>query len=88
MKSTNEAVRLVAAEALVKAKADWALPDLLEMLNDPYLINRQFTQRRLEEWFGINLRDAGYRFYQLPEERREPLARVRAALLKEQAAAR
>lgn len=78
LKSPHESTRLVAAEALAKAQAKWALPALVDMLDDPFLMNRQFTQRRLEEWVGRDLRQFGYRFYQTPEERAEPLKRVRA----------
>jgi hypothetical protein len=87
LKSPHEATRLVASEALAKAKALWALPDLIQMLDDPFLVNRQFTQRRLEEMLGVNLRDHGYHFYQAKGERRYPLERVRAALLNKQASA-
>ncbi len=87
LKSPHEPTRLVAAEALARAKADWALPRLIDMLDDPFLLNRQFTARRLEEWRGVNLRDFGYHFYQLPDERRAPLERVRKELLKKKSAA-
>ena len=30
-----------------KSGAEWALSDVIEILDDPYLINRQFTQRRV-----------------------------------------
>ena len=86
LKSPHESTRLVAAEALARAKADWALPRLLDVLDDPFLLNRQFTARRLEEWRGVNLRDFGYHFYQLPDERRAPLERVRTELLKKSSA--
>jgi len=82
LKNPHEPTRLVAIEALALAKADWALPSLLHMLNDPFLLNRQFTQRRVEEMLGIDLRDLGYRFYMTPAERAKPIAAIKAALLK------
>lgn len=80
LKSGHEATRLVAAETLIKAKANWALPELLGALDDPYLMNRQFAEKNLEEWLGLKLDSFGYRFYMSPAERREPLARYRAAV--------
>jgi hypothetical protein len=31
-------------------------------------------------WLNLRLEDHGYRFYMTPEERREPVERVRAAV--------
>ncbi|HSR68116.1 MAG TPA: hypothetical protein VLU25_09245 [Acidobacteriota bacterium] len=75
--SSHPATRLVASDALTRAGARWALPHLLEMLDDPYLINRQFTQRGLEKMLDTDLEDYGYRFYQYREERRRPLQNIR-----------
>lgn len=82
LKSPHEATRLVAVDALAREKAVWALPQMLEMLDDPYLINRQFARIALESMLGIRLSEHGYQFYQRPEERKEPIARVRDAVLK------
>jgi predicted CXXCH cytochrome family protein len=79
--SANPAVRLVAVETLARAKENWALPQLLAALNDPYLVNRQFAYKGLQEMLGVNLRDLGYRFYMSEEERRQPLANLRARFL-------
>ena len=43
-------------------------------------INRQFTQRGLEQWLELDLRKFGYRFYQTPAERRQALERIRRKL--------
>jgi predicted CXXCH cytochrome family protein len=83
LKSPHESTRLVAAEALAKAKADWALPNLIQALDDPYLINRRFTQTRLDEMMGVDLRTFGYRFYQTKAEREKPLLKIRDALPKQ-----
>jgi hypothetical protein len=77
----DPAVRLVAAAALTRARDRRALPELLAALDDPYLVNRQFTAEGLEEMLGARLADSGYRFYMTAEERRKPLADLRAALL-------
>jgi predicted CXXCH cytochrome family protein len=83
LKSDNEAVRLVGADALFR-KGDVAMvPHLLAALDDPYLINRQFATKGLQEMLGVHLVDFGYRFYQSQEERRESLPAVRAACLGE-----
>lgn len=81
LKQDNEAIRLLAADALIRQNARWALPELLQALDDPYLLNRQFAQRGLQQMLGISLREFGYRFYMSPEERRPALERLRAHLL-------
>jgi hypothetical protein len=78
----NESVRLVAAAALTRQKDQTALPRLLDMLDDPYLVNRQFTADGLERMLGIRLADDGYRFYQTRDERRQPLAALREKFLR------
>ncbi|MFQ5740941.1 MAG: hypothetical protein ACE5JX_18220 [Acidobacteriota bacterium] len=82
LKSPHESTRLVAAFTLAKVKALWSLPDLIEVLDDPYLLNRQLTQKGLQDAFNVRLQEFGYRFYMPRRERRGPLKRVRAALLK------
>ncbi|MCA8996246.1 MAG: hypothetical protein KDA80_04655 [Planctomycetaceae bacterium] len=79
----NEAVRLIASGAATRTGAIWALPELIRLLNDPYLINRQLTQRGVEEMLDVNLRDFGYRFYLSEEERRAPLEKIRHALIEQ-----
>ena len=77
LESDNAAVRLVAAAALTRARDRKALPQLLEALDDPYLVNRQFAARGLEEMLNVRLSDFGYRFYLSGAERRGPLAGLR-----------
>jgi len=72
--SENESVRLVAADALIRSRDSRNLPHLLTALDDPYLLNRQFAARGVQEMLGMRLADFGYRFYLSPEERRRPLA--------------
>lgn len=81
--SENEAVRMVAADSLLRTSADWALDDLLEALDDSFLLNRQFARRGLERMLDVRLEDYGYRFYMTAEERAEPIARLRSELLDE-----
>ncbi len=81
MKSEYEPTRLVAASAACEVKDMSLLPEMIDMLDDPFLINRQFTLDRLEELLQIRLEQYGYRFYMTPQERAEPLRLVREALL-------
>jgi hypothetical protein len=53
------------------------IPRLLDALDDPFLINRQFAVRSLHEAFGIRAADSGYQFYMTAKERRESLAELR-----------
>jgi predicted CXXCH cytochrome family protein len=81
LKSDNPSVRLAAAAALTRAGDRRALPSLLACLDDPYLINRQFTAKGLQEMFGVRLADFGYRFYMTRDERKQPLTDLRRQLL-------
>jgi predicted CXXCH cytochrome family protein len=78
LKSDNPAVRLVAGAALTRAGDFKALPPLLEALDDEYLVNRQFAAQGLQGMLGVRLADLGYHFYMTAEERRRPLADLRA----------
>lgn len=80
LQSQSPAVRLVGADALRRTGAGWALPELIGVLDDPFLINRQFTRRWLDQMLEVRLQDFGYRFYMTPQERRGPIARIRAEL--------
>jgi hypothetical protein len=82
LKSKNPSVRLVAADALTRGHHADALPQLLDALDDPYLINRQFAQKGVEEMLHLQLGSYGYRFYMMSDERRDPLARLRSKLQK------
>lgn len=86
LKSRREPVRMVGLDCLVRTGATWALKDLLEALDDPHLLNRQFARRSLEKLLDRRFEDFGYRFYMTPEERREPLQRIREKLLPKPAA--
>ena len=80
LKSPHEPTRLVAVDALARAKAKWALPSMLNALDDPYLLNRQFARIALEAWLGVRLADHGYQFFMMPEERKAPLEKIRATV--------
>ena len=73
MQSKHNGTRLVAADVLIKARAKWALPQVLRVLDDPYYQNRQFTVQRLEDYLEIYPGKYGYQPYMTTEERREPL---------------
>lgn len=84
MNSDREAVRLAAAGGLFRSGGvheKWSLPLLVDALDDPFLINRQFARIGIEEGLKVRLLDYGYRFYMTPEERKKPLAAIRRALL-------
>jgi predicted CXXCH cytochrome family protein len=80
LESKNPSVRLVAVEAMTRGRDFRSLPRLLDALDDPYLVNRQFATKGLQEMLGVRLSDFGYRLYMTADERRAPLARIRAAL--------
>jgi hypothetical protein len=79
--SEFQAVRMTAADALTRTNARWALPELIEALDDPYLTNRQFALIGLERMLGIQLKEHGYRHYMTAEERRGPIDELRKTLL-------
>jgi len=76
--SRNAAVRLVAVDALTRARDHKALPQLLDALDDEHLVNRQFAAKGLQEMLNVRLVDFGYRFYMTSVERRQPLTALRA----------
>jgi predicted CXXCH cytochrome family protein len=76
--SDNASVRLVGADALARTRDARALPRLFDALDDPYLMNRQFATRRLQEMLNVRPSEFGYRFYDGAAERRKPLVDLRA----------
>jgi hypothetical protein len=80
LRHDDKSVRLVASDALARGKATWATPYLIDALDDAYLLNRQFAQIALEKMLGVDVRQYGYRHYLSPDERRDPLERIRTAL--------
>ena len=85
LQSENEAVRKVAFDALFRTKSKWEQDTtiqntLINALDDPYLLNRQFARIHFEDMLGVPLKDSGYRFYMTPEEREQPMAKLREAL--------
>ena len=47
LKQDFPATRLVAVDALGRSQVDWAAEAILPMLDDPYLLNRQFIRLKL-----------------------------------------
>ncbi len=76
LKSKNDAVRLVAADALSRKHDMRALPQLLEALDDSHLVNRQFAAMGVQRMLDLRLADHGYRFYQGGEDRRNAISRL------------
>ncbi|WP_010587711.1 multiheme c-type cytochrome [Schlesneria paludicola] len=81
LKSDREAVRLVAADAITRTDARWALPDLIGALDDPFILNRQFARIGLEKMLKVKLSDFGYQFYQSRDERVVPLRKMKEQLI-------
>ncbi len=79
--SENPAVRLVAVEALVRNRDGKAISQILDALDDPYLVNRQFAFKGVQKMLNLRPGDFGYRFYMTRDERRQPLADLRAKVL-------
>ena len=75
--SRNSSVRMIAADSLVRTKSFWAVDSLIDALDDPFLINRQFAGKGLEQLLDIRLEDFGYQFYMTAEERIAPLKKLR-----------
>jgi predicted CXXCH cytochrome family protein len=82
LQSDDPAVRLVAAEALARARDAEAVPRLLGALDDPHLVNRQFAYKEVQGLLGVRLRDLGYHFSMTAGERRGPLAGLRARFVR------
>ena len=57
-----------------------ALPEILSILNDEYLLNRQFGQMAVEAICGQALDKFGYRFTLSPDERAAVLPGLRESL--------
>ena len=82
MKNENQAVRMVAVDSLTRRDDHSALPQLIDALDDPSLLNRQFARIGLERMLDLKLSDFGYQYYMTPDERLEPLRRLRNAVLR------
>ncbi|MCA9078760.1 MAG: hypothetical protein KDA93_27295 [Planctomycetaceae bacterium] len=81
LKSDRRYVRQIAADALTRQEATWALSELFNALDDPYLLNRQFARIGLESMLDVELVKFGYRFYMTEDERHAPLEQIRDELL-------
>ena len=57
--------------------------EVIDVLDDPFLLNRQFARISLEKKLDIRLLDFGYRFYMTSKERRDPLRKIRAHALEQ-----
>jgi hypothetical protein len=80
LKHGFRATRLVAAAAYARRKNPDILPLLLTILDDKYLLNRQFGQLAVEEVSGQSLDKWGYSFLLSPDERAPVLPKVQEAL--------
>ncbi len=80
LNSKHESVRLVGLDALARSRAAWALPDMLDALDDPFLVNRQFATRSIESWTKLSLNELGYRFYMTQQQRQPAIKRLKLML--------
>lgn len=80
LKHSFAATRLVAAATYGAQQRRDALPAVLGILDDEYLLNRQFGQLAVERLAGVPLDRWGYRFTLSPQERASVLLRVRESL--------
>ncbi|HIE97129.1 MAG: hypothetical protein ABGZ23_23625 [Fuerstiella sp.] len=71
LNSGNEAVRLIATDAVARAADRKLLRPLIETLDDRFLLNRQFARIALEKLLDAPLLNYGYRFYMTHKERRK-----------------
>lgn len=81
LRHSDQSVRLIGSDALSRTKARWALPELINVLDDPFLLNRQFARTSIERLLEIELSRFGYHYYMTAEERAAPLAQIRKALI-------
>ncbi|MBG87560.1 MAG: hypothetical protein CMO80_11765 [Verrucomicrobiales bacterium] len=83
LRGKHAPARLVAADSVMRQRAWWALSDVLDIIaSDSHLINRQFTQKRLDEHLGYDLREHNFQFYDTPEHRRARMAELKPGILK------
>jgi len=80
LKHPFQATRLVAAAHFGLQRRKDALPEILDILDDEYLLNRQFGQSAVEAITGRPLDSLDYKFTLSPKERAAVLPSVRAAL--------
>ncbi len=81
LKHTHAATRIAAVAAFARQKATWGTTALVPLLDDPYLLNRQFTQVSLESLLGRSLSETtGYRYYESETRRAEAIKKLKALL--------
>lgn len=81
MNSDHPATRLVAASAMARENAQWGLPMLADMLDDEYLMNRQFSQTAVESLLNKKLNEEfGYWYYATKGDRRDPIEKLKVFL--------
>jgi predicted CXXCH cytochrome family protein len=79
--SSHDATRLVTSAAFAREGAKWGLPNLVPLLDDPILTNRQFAQQSIERLTNQDLnKEYGYWFYMTPEERKPLIDRIKQSL--------
>lgn len=78
LKQSHSATRLTATAAFARLKAHWALPEIVDSLDDPYLLNRQFAQVCVEQLLECDLNERyGYWYFMNQSERSAAIEAVR-----------
>lgn len=80
LRSGHAPTRLIGGRSLVAQRAVWALDDLVTGLNDSHFVNRQFLERSLQTWAGLEFKEFGYRHYHTEDQRPESIEAVRRAV--------
>ncbi len=73
LKHSHPATRLTAVAAFARQGARWGLPEMLPLLNDAYLLNRQFAQTSIEDLLNRKLDEAVGYWYHMDKLEREAL---------------
>ncbi|GAB5402668.1 MAG: hypothetical protein Aurels2KO_08990 [Aureliella sp.] len=82
LQQPHEPTRLVAAEAFARQQARWGLAAVITLLDDPYLLNRQFAQTSVESIADVDLNKRfGYWYFMTPQQRKPIIAKIRASLI-------
>lgn len=82
LQSPHQATRLVTVEAFAVQNAKWGLPNVIGLLDDPYLLNRQFAQTAVESLTGRELKEFNYWFYMTKEERASAIEHIKMEFAK------
>ena len=84
MKSPLVWTRMASASALTGSRAFWAMPELVNFLDDSFPVARHLHQIGMDKMLGRQLKDMGYQFYTAGEERKQSVERLQKLLAKDE----